>query len=375
MDRNGFLSYLMRMAEPVLSAGSTRKLRAVMTVEEHPGAGRSPFAHFEAAGRLLCGMAPWLELEIVDSQEAAMQAEARKQARKLIAAQVDPTSPDYGNFEQMLAPCTQTLVDAAFLAQAVLRAPVQLGEKLPKPVREQLIRMFLLSRKIRPSYNNWLLFSVTIEAALKQLTGEYDCMRVDYGFRQFEQWYVGDGFYQDGPLFSLDFYNSLVIQPMLLDMCDAFPEIVDEEATEQIRARANRYGEILERFVAPDGSFFAVGRSIAYRCGVFHLLAQLALRRELPVPAGQARSALGAVIRKTLGEASYREDGFLAIGLCAPQLNQGEDYISTGSLYLASAAFLPLGLDAGEPFWTESAKPWTQKRLWRGANLPADHCL
>lgn len=376
MDRQGFLAHLTRMAQPVLAAGTARKLRELMTIEERPGAGREGFSCFEAVGRLLCGMAPWLETAAADPGEAAVQERAREAARALIAGQVDPASPDYGGFERLVPSSqSQILVDAAFLAEAVLRAPVQLGEKLPDEVRDQLIRMFRLTRRTRPGNNNWLLFSVTVEAALKWLTGEYDCLRVDYGFRQFEQWYAGDGFYQDGALFALDFYNSLVIQPMLLEACDAFPELIDGAAAERVRARTVRYGQILERFVAPDGSYFAVGRSIAYRCGAFHLLALLALRHELPVPPGQARAALGAVIARTLGDASYRDDGFLAIGLCGRQPDQGEVYISTGSLYLASAAFLPLGLAADDPFWTRPEEPWTQKRLWNGENLPADHCL
>lgn len=373
MTRNDFVGCLLRMARPVLVSGAARTLRRSMPVEQHPGAGRERFSRFEAAGRLLCGLAPWLEAEPADPAGAALRNEACELARGLVSGLVDPASPDYGEFERMCEPCNQTLVDAAFLAQAVLRAPEQLGSLLPEETRGQLVRMFRLTRQIRPAYNNWLLFSVEVEAALKQLTGEYDCMRVDYGFRQFEQWYVGDGFYQDGPSFALDYYNSLVIHPMLLDLCDAFPEIVDREAAGRIRERARRYGAILERCVAPDGSYFAVGRSIAYRCGVFHLLAQLALRHDLPVPPGQAREALGAVIAKTLGDASYRPDGFLAVGLCGGQPDQGENYISTGSLYLASAAFLPLGLDAGDPFWSAPGEPWTQKRLWSGENLPADH--
>ena len=80
-----------------------------------------------------------------------------------------------------------------------------------------------------------------------------------------------------------------------------------------MRERARRYGAILERLVAPDGSFPGDRPIIAYRCGAFHLLAQLALRRELPegVSPAQARGALTAVIRRTLKRPgrSMRTDG------------------------------------------------------------------
>ena len=71
------------------------------------------------------------------------------------------------------------------------------------------------------------------------------------------------------------------------------------------------------------------------------------------------------------GNASF--DGFLTIGVCGDQPSLGEDYISTGSLYLCSGAFLPLGLPASDPFWSDPDEPWTQKKIWDGADFPADH--
>jgi len=55
-------------------------------------------------------------------------------------------------------------------------------------------------------------------------------------------------------------------------------------------------------FIGPDGSFPPIGRSIAYRCGAFHALAQAALRKRLPegVSPAQVRGALTAVIRRSI---------------------------------------------------------------------------
>jgi hypothetical protein len=143
-------------------------------------------------------------------------------------------------------------------------------------------------------------------------------------------------------------------------------------------ARARRYAAIQERLVAPDGSFPAVGRSIAYRCGAFQLLSQVALRRELPeeVPPAQARAALDAVIRRTLdAPGTFDPAGWLRIGLCGHQPEVGERYISTGSLYLAATAFLPLGLPADDPFWVGPGLPWTGRRAWSGETFPIDGAL
>jgi hypothetical protein len=94
------------------------------------------------------------------------------------------------------------------------------------------------------------------------------------------------------------------------------------------------------------------------------------------VSPAQVRGALTAVIRRTLdAPETFDRDGWLRIGFCGHQPGVGETYISTGSLYLCSVAFLPLGLPAGDPFWADPAAPFTQQRAWSGQPFPIDHAL
>src|SRR6185312_6997165 len=104
------------------------------------------------------------------------------------------------------------------------------------------------------------------------------------GLDRYRQWYLGDGIYGDGPQFHWDYYNAFVIHPMLVEILDV---VGDETAAwrsqrEAARKRLTRYAAIEERLIAPDGSYPAIGRSIAYRCGAFQGLALAALRRALP---------------------------------------------------------------------------------------------
>jgi hypothetical protein len=130
--------------------------------------------------------------------------------------------------------------------------------------------------------------------------------------------------------------------------------------------------------IAPDGTFPPLGRSLVYRCGAFQHLAVMALRRELPasLPPAAARGALGAVIRRTLeAPGTFDAAGWLRIGLSGEQPGLGESYISTGSLYLCTTAFLPLGLPADDAFWAGPDAPWTSVRAWSGQDLSADSAL
>jgi hypothetical protein len=367
-DRAYWIGVLQRLADPVLSR------LARMPVEQAPGADRGGVTRLEALGRLTAGVAPWLELGADDSGEGRLRRDCAVRLHGAIAHAVDPASPEFLNFTRDRQP----LVDAAFLAQGLLRSPHVLRDGLEPATKRHLIAALESTRAITPGFNNWLLFAATVEACLKSLGAPWDRTRVDYALREHEQWYKGDGAYGDGPDFHWDYYNSFVIHPMLVDVLDACR---DESAawrdiSTRVDARARRYAAVQERLIGPDGSFPAIGRSIAYRCGAFHLLAQSALRRTLPdgLAPAQVRGALTAVVRRTLeAPGTFDADGWLRIGLCGHQPGIGESYISTGSLYLCSVALLPLGLPPTDDFWTGAPQSWTSVKAWSGQPFPIDH--
>lgn len=371
-DRAYWLRILQKLSDPVLqnlAAGTLKRNMPVECVTGNP-ADRRKYSHLEALGRLLAGIAPWLDADLDAGPERELQQHYRSLARDAIRSATDPHSPDFLNFHEG----GQPLVDCGFLAQAFLRAPNSLWKALDESTRRNLAAALASSRAITPGFNNWLLFAATVEAALAAMGERWDAMRVDYAIREHQQWYVGDGMYGDGPQFHWDYYNSFVIQPMLLDVLRAVG--THNRAWDRFRpdalARAKRYAAIQERLIAPDGSYPAVGRSITYRCGAFQVLAQMALAGEMP----HARAALSSVIHHTLdAPGTFDSAGWLTVGLCGHQPHLGESYISTGSLYLCSAALLPLGLKALDPFWTAPAQDWTARRLWHGEDAAADHAL
>ncbi|MCK6491356.1 MAG: DUF2264 domain-containing protein [Planctomycetes bacterium] len=382
MDRRTCLDHLWRLARPVLESAAAGRLHAGLPLRCAPGtdaAERARFTHLEALGRTLAGIAPWLEGTGGDADEQELRRHAATTARQALAVACDLVHPDRVNF----AEGQQPIVDAAFLAHALVRAPGALVAECPAAVRANLAAALARTRDRLAFNNNWLLFAAMIEAGLHRLGAPWDPMRVDHALRSHQQWYVGDGAYGDGPRFHHDYYNSFVIQPMLVDVLATLDEPAGAAgAWAGLRAasaaRFTRAAAVQERLIAADGSFPPLGRSLAYRCGAFQLLAQAALQHRLPadLAPAQVRGALGAVIARTLGApGTYDADGWLMPGLAGHQPGLMEGYISTGSLYLASTAFLPLGLPPEDPFWSTPAQPWTQVRLWRGEDLPADHAL
>ena len=366
-----------RIANPLLAALVARELKKRMPVEAHPSSSdRAEYSHLEALARLLTGVAPWLELGRDESPESKLRADLAAQAREGIDAATDPKSPDFLNFSRGKQP----LVDTAFLAQAMRRAPNELWAKLDTRVRKNVVAALTASRVITAGENNWKLFASTIEVFLRGVGERYDKSRLFEGLSKHRSWYLGDGIYGDGPHFHWDYYNAFVIQPILLESLEAVANDASEWADflNRERARFSRYADLQERLIAPDGSYPAIGRSITYRCGAFQVLAMAAWRDLLParITPGQARVALDRVIARTLeAPGTFDQKGWLKIGLIGSQPQLGETYISTGSLYLCTAALLPLGLHPSAPFWREPGLSTSWERIWSGQNESADHAL
>lgn len=374
-DRAYWVDVLHRIANPVLSALAERRLKRTMPVEGQI-ADRPLYTHLEALGRLLAGLAPWLEKGPSNGEEGQLRERYAQLARAAIDAGTDPESPDFMNFSEGFQP----IVDTAFLAHALLRAPNELWEKLDEQVKRNVAAALKATRTRKPWFNNWLLFSAMIETALYRIgEPDWDAMRIDYALKQHEQWYLGDGTYGDGPEYHADYYNSFVIHPMLIDITETVHELYPEwgQMRERVLKRAQGYADIQERSISPEGTFPVHGRSLAYRFGAFQLLAQIAYRNELPegTESAQVRCALTAVIRRMIeAPGTFDTEGWLTIGFCGHQPSIGETYISTGSLYLCSTVFLPLGLPAGDPFWQGEAE-WTSKKAWSGLSVPIASAL
>ncbi len=375
-DRNYWVETLVKIADPVLVNLSNNTLKKNMPYVSKDQSRRA-FSYLESVGRLFCGLSPWLELGPDDTPEGQLRAKYIDLAVKGLSNAVNPSAPDYLDFDLPY----QALVDAAFLAQGLLRAPTQLWGNLDAQTKERMITELKRSRAIKPWNNNWLLFASEIEAALLEFTGECDEERMMYGVRKFrDEWYKGDALYGDGPKFHQDYYNSFVIQPMLTDVLLIMKKhnMKEAEFLATQSQRLTRYAEELERMISPEGTFPVVGRSIPYRFGAFHALAQASLLHMLPKefnPA-QVRCAMTAVIKRIMQSPSmFDKEGWLTVGFYGYQMRLAESYLNTGSAYLCSAGMLALGLPATDPFWNAPYAEWSNLKVWNGIEIPIDHAI
>ena len=378
-DRKLWLSYMDKIARPVLSNLAENKLKERMPVmlseRIDNSESRTKAAYLEAFGRTLSGIAPWLNLEGGDAAEVKMRIQYRAWALKALDNTTNPAAKDYLQWKG-----GQQLVDGSFVALGLIRCP-WLWQHLDAAVKQQVVDALKQTRVTVPAYSNWVLFTGMIEAFFSKYDLGEDLVRTEYGVREFTQhWYIGDGMYSDGMQFHTDYYNSIVIQPYLQVILQVAGEKRKAYFREAQRANtiAQRYAEIQERTINTDGSYPVIGRSIVYRAGVFHHLANMAFTKQLPtdLPPAQVRCALTAVIKKTMESPStFTADGWLNIGLYGKQPGLADTYITMGSSYIYTNVFLPLGLPETDEFWNAPPLPWTSVKIWSGADVKADHAL
>lgn len=375
-DREYWVGEAYKMSKPLLEKMSQGKLHSDWNMEYSPTwDGRNKgVAYLEGFGRLMAGIAPWLALPDDDTDEGKKRKEIREMALKSYAHAVDPNSPDYLAWDKEM----QTIVDAAYLAESFLRAPQALWNPLSDETKKQYIKEFTELRRRRLPYNNWILFRAMLEAFLISIDEQADGFALDMAIRKADEWYLADGWYSDGPEFSHDYYNSYVISPMLVDIIQAMNNKKRSApiSLDLAKKRMNRYNTLLERQITADGSFPVVGRSTTYRMGAFQPLAQAALFEELPegMTNGQVRNALTTSMKRLFADFdNYDEDGFLVIGFAGPQPELADYYTNSGSMYISSLVFLPLGLPADAPFWTDAPEDWTTKKAWTGQKFPKDY--
>ena len=375
-DRIFWISTLQKIAFPVLNNLARGTLRKTMPYESNSNEGQK-FVYLEAFARVFNGIAPWLELGADGSEEGKVREKYLQLTLKAIKNAVSTNSNDY----IFVVEPKQSLVEVALFAQGLLRAKNKIWLNLPMDVQARIIRELKNTRIIAPYENHWLLFTSMIEAALLEFTGECDKERLNYAITKFrDELYLGDGIYSNGSDFETGYFNSLVIHPMINDILMVMRKygLQEGEFLDVQFMRSSRLASQLERIISPEGTYPLVGKALAYRCAVFHLLSQAALFKILPrnISPAQVRCALTKVLqRQFTGNQNFNSEGWLICGLNGSQIEICEDNINTGSIYSCCAVFLPLGLKANDIFWKAPAEEWSSQKAWNGHQLESDQSI
>ena len=376
-DRQVWADLCYKISQPVLENMSKGNFQKDFPLELSPTwDGRdTKVAYLETFARLMAGISPWLALPDDGTPEGKQRKQLHEWAIQAYKNAVDPNSPDKITW---LTNTSQPLCDASYLVESFMRAPEATWGQLDEVTKKRYIEGLKSLRTIRPAYNNWLLFRAMVEVFFMSIGEDVDEYALSVGLQKMSEWYLSDGWYSDGPEYAMDYYNSYVMHPMMVEvveMCKKHKFSTPISLDLAVK-RMNRFNTILERFISPEGAYPAVGRSVIYRMGAFQTLAMSAWKYGLPkdLTNGSVRSALTCVMKRMFAvDGNFDDKGYLRLGFAGHQPNLANYYSNNGSLYMTSLVFMPLGLPADHPFWTAPAEPWTSQKAWSGQEFPEDY--
>ncbi|ECU9384898.1 TPA: DUF2264 domain-containing protein [Salmonella enterica subsp. diarizonae serovar 61:l,v:z35] len=169
--------------------------------------------------------------------------------------------------------------------------------------------------------NNWHLFVVLTQHVVQALSGHGEVNKQRYA--RIKKFYVGAGWFRDGPNGNFDYYNSWAFHYLLFWIDRIAPEFDHEFITQSCA----EFSQIFRYFFTPQGFPF-FGRSISYR-----LAAPSALMAQA-IQAGQASGQLKKLISDLTHFFILRgaeKDGVLSQGLFQADRRLLDGYSGSGS--------------------------------------------
>ncbi|MFF0345448.1 DUF2264 domain-containing protein [Kribbella sp. NPDC004875] len=251
-----------------------------------------------------------------------------------------------------LTPCSQQMVEAAAIAVGLHESRAWLWDRLDD--REQTHVVDWLSGFVgsRTWDNNWRLFQVVGEQFLASVGAPYSQDDIDAGLDRIEDWYVGDGWYSDGPGQNFDHYIGWAMH--------LYPGLWTRMAGPSADGRLAIYRERLHRFLedavhltGTDGAPIHFGRSLCYRMATAAPYWMGALLDATPLTPGQTRRLCSGTLRHFIDHGVPDERGLLTLGWHHHFLPTTQPYSGPGSPYWASKGFLGLLLPADHAIWTD----------------------
>lgn len=271
--------------------------------------------------------------------------------RRGLAAGCDPGHREYWGVP---LDGDQRLVEAAAIAFALCVARRRLWEPLDEADRANVAAWLAAARNCAFHDNNWRLFELVIDLALRAIGKSGDEARCASARAAIETMYIADGWYRDGRSRRLDHYNGFGFHFYALILAALEP---DTAFAATARDRAARFAADYARLFADDGAMLPFGRSLSYRFATAGFWGALAFADVEALPWGVIKGLYLRQLRWWAAQPIVRRDRLLGHGFAYPLPTLAEAYANPASSYWAFKAFLPLTLAADHPFWAVEEAP------------------
>ena len=300
-------------------------------------------AQMEGLSRALWGLFPLLA-----SGDASPFSEKYMEA---IRIGTDPQSPGYWG---ETGPYDQRLVEMASYGLGLSL----MGNRLTDCLSErEVLNLHAWLNQIADAQmpdSNWNYFAIIVQLGFKRAGLPYDQAAIDQRFALMEAYYLGDGWYSDGPGRPKDYYISMAFHFYGLIYATLSG---DEARAEVLRERSRLFAEDFIYWSAGDGASVPFGRSLTYRFAMVAFWSAVAFSELDVFTPGIVKGIILRHLRWWQQRPITDRDGILTLGFAYPNLAMCEDYNSPGSPYWALKSYLILALPEAHPFWQAEEQP------------------
>ncbi|MFT4292574.1 DUF2264 domain-containing protein [Enterobacter sp.] len=202
--------------------------------------------------------------------------------------------------------------------------------------------------------SNWNYFAIMVQLGFKRAGLPYNQRAIDDRFAMMEAYYLGDGWYSDGPGRPKDYYISMAFHFYGLIYATLSG---DEPRAIILRERARLFAADFIYMSAADGASVPFGRSLTYRFAMVAFWSAVAFSGLEVFTPGIVKGIVLRHLRWWQQQPITDRDGVLTLGFAYPNLAMCEDYNSPGSPYWALKTYLILALPETHPFWQAEEQP------------------
>jgi len=250
----------------------------------------------------------------------------------------------------------QRFVEMAAISYGLILTPQKVWEPLSEKEKDNLAKWLYGINEYELPICNWILFAVLVNIALKKLGKTYDAEKLEYYLNGLEEFYLGDGWYQDGDSGQKDYYVSFAIH----FYCLLYSMVMEKEDPERCRLYKERAEIFAKEFIYwfdDHGASIPYGRSLTYRFAQVSFFSACLIAGVTPFPIGVMKGLIVRHLCDWMRKPIFDRNDILTIGYGYPNLIMGERYNSPGSPYWALKTFAILMLPDDHPFWTAKAEP------------------
>ena len=202
--------------------------------------------------------------------------------------------------------------------------------------------------------SNWNYFAIMVQLGFKRAGLQYDQRAIDHRFALMDAYYLGDGWYSDGPGRPKDYYISMAFHFYGLIYAALSG---DEARADVLRERSRQFAQDFIYWSAADGASVPFGRSLTYRFAMVAFWSAVAFSGLEVFTPGIVKGIILRHLRWWQQQPITDRDGILTLGFAYPNLAMCEDYNSPGSPYWALKTWLILALPETHPFWLADEEP------------------